>query len=161
MKHKLFTTFIFCLFGVLFSQLKSQSTIIDVIRWDNSEKKVELSALNKLTFTTDHLVFNYLNGVVENLPKSEIRKLVFGTSTAVNPLVSQSAIQVYPNPTYEFIRIKNIPDARCRVVVYSITGSQVLNIQLNSPTQQIDVSALPRGLYYLKANNQVAKFTKQ
>ena len=161
MKLRLFIIVIICLTGMFFNQLKSQSAIINIIRWDNSEKRVEMDALNKLTFTADDLVLNYQAGLVENIAKAEIRKVVFGTSTGVKTVNSQNTMQVYPNPTREFITIKNIPDAQFQVVVYSITGSQVLNIQLNTSNQQINVSNLPKGLYYLKANNQVTKFTKQ
>jgi hypothetical protein len=161
MKLKLFIFVIICLNGMFLNELKSQSAIINIIRWDNSEKKVEMDALRKLTFTADDLVLNYQAGLVENIAKAEIRKVVFGTSTSVKPLNLLNTIQVYPNPTREFITIKNIPDTPLQVVVYSITGSQVLNVQMNSSNQQINVSNLPNGLYYLKVNNQVIKFTKQ
>ncbi len=161
MKLKLFFIVIFCLTGTFFNHLMSQSSIINIIRWDNTEKKVEMDMLNKLTFTADDLVLNYQAGSVENIAKADIRKVVFGTTTGVKPVNSQNSMQVYPNPAREFIAIKNIPDTQLQVTVYSITGSQVLNTQLSSANQLINVSNLPKGLYFLKANNQVTKFTKQ
>lgn len=141
--------------------MNAQSVVLDIIRWDNTEKKVELNLLNKLTFTADDLILNYQAGAVENVTKSEIRKLVFGNSTGTNAPAVQQNIQVFPNPAHELISVKNLPEKLCQVNIYSITGTQVLSVQLNSVNQQINIGELPKGLYFLKANNQATKFTKQ
>jgi len=159
MNYKYKTIILFLSVFFIF-QLKAQTIMFDIIKWDSSEKKIDLSTLNKITFTSSDLILNYQAGTAENVAKSDIRKLVFSSTTGVNQINAVKTLQVYPNPAYEFIQVKNIPDASYIATIYSITGSQVLSIRIYTISQQIDISSLSKGLYFLKINNQITKFTK-
>jgi cyanophycinase-like exopeptidase len=65
-------------------------------------------------------------------------------------------IKLYPNPSNEFIIIDHnfLPDAL--IQLYDISGKLILTTRLNT----IDVSALQKGIYFIKIENQTIKFIK-
>ena len=67
-----------------------------------------------------------------------------------NPIESES-IMVYPNPTTDFIMIKDASnrDERTNMKIYNASGALMLNQQANN-TEKIDVSQFPQGMYYLE-----------
>ncbi len=148
------------LFGVQTS--RAQSTILEIQKWDNNNKIIDLNSFRKITFSNNDLVLNYLIKVPESIAKSDIRKLFFSEATGIKSIVTDTKlITVYPNPANDFITLKNIPEGRCLVSIYSITGSKITSLYVSGDDQQINVSNFSKGLYLLKVNNQVSKFIKQ
>jgi len=147
------------LFGVQMS--RAQSTILEIQKWDNNNKKIDLNSFRKITFSNNDLVLNYLTKAPESIAKSDIRKLFFSEATGIKSIATDTKlITVYPNPANDFITIKNIPEGRSLVSIYSITGSKITSLYV-SGDEQINVSNLSKGLYLMKVNNQVSKFIKQ
>ena len=72
-------------------------------------------------------------------------------------------LTIYPNPTTGELTIDNGELTINNVEVYDIMGKTLNNCQLSIINYQlkIDVSHLPAGVYFLKANNKTAKFIKQ
>jgi hypothetical protein len=62
----------------------------------------------------------------------------------------------YPNPVSSLLNIVYTEGASFQVI--NLLGQQVL---VGKTTQQLDVSALPKGTYVLKVGTEVAKFVKQ
>lgn len=148
--------------SMIFSQfIIAQNTYLEIIKNDNTQKKVELSILNKLSFSETDLILKYTAGNDESVPKSEIRKIIFGTATGVQNIVQKNNFQVFPNPSKNFILLRNIPEGEYIVSIYSISGSQIFNMKTSSILNSIDVSSLKTGMYLIKANNYVTKFTKE
>lgn len=159
MKTKLYMTIIVLL--IMFAQyIIAQNTYLEIVKTDNSQKKVALSILNKLTFTSSDLILNYSAGQDESVPKSEIRKIVFSTTTGAQNTFNGN-FQALPNPAKNFIILRNLPEGAYNVNIYSITGSQIFSIKTTSIFNSIDISTLKTGIYILKANNYVTKFTKE
>ena len=137
----------------------AQSVSLEINKTDNSQQKVALNSLNKLTFSGSDLVLNYNSGSLENIAMADIRKMNFGViSGVVNVSDDINAISVYPSPATTWIKIKNLPAGNNHVNIYTVSGVLVLSSALQSET--IDVSGLNRGIYLLKVNNQVLKFSK-
>jgi hypothetical protein len=69
------------------------------------------------------------------------------------------ALHVYPNPSSDFIRIKNFDPKT--VHVYDVTGKQV---EVSLKGNQVDIRSLNSAIYYLKSSNNnthyYAKFVK-
>ena len=157
---------IILIFSVLFvgltGSIYAQTAFLDVQKTDNSSKKIDLNSLNKITFTTTDLVLNYFTNESENIAKKDIQKMFFTKTTGLSSLVSDNKLlEVYPNPAIDFIRLKNIQDGNYLVNIYSITGSKIKSQMITSNETEINISNLSKGLYILKVNNQVSKFTKQ
>jgi hypothetical protein len=78
---------------------------------------------------------------------------------AVNQL-EMNAFELYPNPVSENLYLRNLPDDLKNIRIYNFAG--VLLTEIKSSMNQIDVSALSPGVYYLKGNNgYISKFIKQ
>ena len=106
----------------------------------------------------DELVFKYgdedcdaiisdLHGVEENGPST-------GSGTE-----GSEALVVYPNPTNGilFVRTHAVrPYEEYRIT--NITGQTVLSGNITAETQQIDVSGLPEGMYFICIGSETRKF---
>jgi len=44
--------------------------------------------------------------------------------------------------------------------IIDLTGKVILEKQVENQAEQIDVSTLPKGMYYIQVNNEQAKFIK-
>lgn len=143
--------------GIVISNINSQTLSLNIKKSDTTEKNIPLSGLRKLTFTGTDLVVSYLAGNSENVSLSLINKMVFGPYTALVNTYDNADMAVYPNPTSDFISLKNVV-AGSSVDIYSLSGIKLMSVVAG--TEKIDVSKLSRGVYLLKSNSQVFKFSK-
>ena len=107
----------------------------------------------------DELVFN-LDGEEEcDAILSDIHGIEEdGPST---PSTCSGAVTVYPNPTdgVLFVETQNftsLPDQTYRIS--NIMGQTLLTGQITAETQQIDVTALPEGMYFITFAGETRKF---
>lgn len=63
-------------------------------------------------------------------------------------LAALGNVQVYPNPAGSFIQIDGMEQGG-KATLYSITGQQMLSVELSSPKQKMDISGLAPGNYLL------------
>ena len=66
-----------------------------------------------------------------------------------------NSVEIYPNPTNSIINVVNAEGQT--VVVLNALGQVVANIENASANQQIDLSNVPTGTYFVKVNGNVAK----
>jgi trimeric autotransporter adhesin len=73
----------------------------------------------------------------------------------------QQLVYIYPNPAADYLTIEGFNEHTI-AQVYDISGKLILNKQLN--TNQIDISSLAKGLYFIKLSTEegsvVRKFVK-
>ena len=67
----------------------------------------------------------------------------------------RSGIQVFPNPASDFLRIRNAGPT-FDVMIFNAVGQRVLNVQNQ---EQIDISALDSGLYFIQVAGKGARGT--
>ena len=88
---------------------------------------------------------------------------------AVNDLPQQSGeiVSIFPNPASEKITLtckeSSLP---LKVIIYDMLGRKQLEIEKNIECPEIDISGLPQGIYFLRAENNkslltIKKFVKQ
>jgi hypothetical protein len=82
--------------------------------------------------------------------KETLSKVVSVTST------QKGKLTIYPNPVAQFLSIETTEEDDRQVI--NLLGQTVLR---SKATQQLDVSALPSGTYFLKVGGQQARFVKQ
>ncbi|MGB0392026.1 MAG: T9SS type A sorting domain-containing protein, partial [Salibacteraceae bacterium] len=65
------------------------------------------------------------------------------------------SIGVYPNPAQNQITITGVSSYPSQLTVYDVLGRVVLSEVINSPSQQVDVSELPKGtvIYRITSSN--------
>ena len=139
------------LFGLGVLQLQSQTFFLDINRWDGTDKSVELAALKKITFSDTDIILNYQIGSSENYATSSIRKIIFGSYNGLKETINNTnSILIYPNPSSDYITLKNKPEGDLNFNMYSISGTQVMNILHYSGNEPIDVSRIKEGIYIIK-----------
>jgi len=87
----------------------------------------------------------------------------FSTTTSVsNTLSSSKSIDVYPNPSAEFININISGDHKAGLIqIYNSLGEAVFNQSASKQHQMINISNLPEGLYLVRFQNLSQVLIKQ
>ena len=74
---------------------------------------------------------------------------------------SENGFAVYPNPTHGILVVETFPETSSTNNEYRITnimGQTVQTGSLTAETQQIDVSDLPQGMYFISVGDMTRKF---
>ncbi len=72
-------------------------------------------------------------------------------------IVDKKNISLYPNPANDFIIVEGFSG---EIEITDIAGRPFIR-KIVSDKEKIDVSNFAKGIYFLRSNNQVVKFTKQ
>ncbi|MDI9535712.1 MAG: T9SS type A sorting domain-containing protein, partial [Bacteroidota bacterium] len=62
---------------------------------------------------------------------------------------------VYPNPANDFVTVANAENAN--IVIVNMLGEVVANVNNASSNQNIDISKLANGTYFVKVDGEVFK----
>ena len=92
-------------------------------------------------------IYEELHGIEEDGPST--------------PSTSSGTLTVYPNPTNGILFVEtrhgmSLPDQTYRIT--NLMGQTLLTGQITSETQQIDVTALPEGMYFITVGEGTRKF---
>ena len=88
----------------------------------------------------------------------EVDQIKFSTGSYVNTLSSdniikeQSFVRMYPNPTDNYIMFEGIQD-ESKLDLFNITGQIVKSFDLVSSRDQVDISHIDKGVYFVSVNN--------
>ena len=77
------------------------------------------------------------------------------------PSTGSGTLVVYPNPTDGYLVLETQSIASLQTQTYRITnlmGQTLLQGNITSETQQIDITRLPAGMYFISTNEQTVKF---
>jgi Zn-dependent metalloprotease len=77
--------------------------------------------------------------------------------------LAKNSIVVYPNPVSNMLTVKGKFDANESIIVYNLLGQKVIEKQINSAEEKIDVSKLANGIYsiYFNTAKVTHKFVKK
>ena len=129
-----------------------------------------LSNIRKLDFAPGNITVAKTVGIPDTYALSGIRYLNFqDLTTAIASVDQQGALQLYPNPVADVLNIQlpNEGNQVCIIEILTIDGRLVYKEKQNpyKNATQINVSALPQGIYLCKINNGITtattKFIKQ
>lgn len=84
---------------------------------------------------------------------------IFGTSTSLAD-VNQQRFSVFPNPASDKIYISTNSEGRKRFIIYDMLGKMIMSENCSLTKEDIDISSLSNGVYYVKLENQIFKFVK-
>jgi hypothetical protein len=72
-------------------------------------------------------------------------------SSVVSNLNSGTFINVFPNPTSDFVHIENLPVNIEEVIIYTFNGTLLQSTKIKGETKVLlDFTKMPHGLYYIK-----------
>ncbi len=88
-----------------------------------------------------------------------VNSLVVGTK---EELKSENYFSVYPNPITDVLNIVFTSEHQASTAVLQNSAGQVLLSQsLNSINNQLDMSKLPKGVYFLTVSNEHNSYTRK
>ena len=68
--------------------------------------------------------------------------------------IKLSNIKIYPNPTNEFLFVKNANSEFSKIEIFDIKGSLIFTENLISNEQKINVNSLQKGIYFIHLSNE-------
>ncbi len=79
-----------------------------------------------------------------------------------SPSTGSEAITVYPNPTNGIVNVR-LPqcDSPTEYRITNLMGQTLMSGQITAENQQIDISNLPQGMYFVSVGNETRKFVKR
>jgi len=151
--------FIFLMFVGVFGFAQ---TGVKIKYYTGTEQDFNVSASGKLYFLGDNLLVKpEANSTETSIPVSIIQKITFTDEVLAtqNVGLNKSNLQLYPNPSTDYIRIKSETKS-LDVKIYSLEGKLVVSGTYKSD-EDINVSKLNAGIYLVQANGVTIKFIKK
>ncbi len=151
--------FVFLMFAGVFTFAQ---TGVKIKYYTGTEQGFNVTASGKLYFSGDNLLVKpEATSTETSIPVSIIRKITFTDEILAtqNVGLNRKNLQLYPNPSTDFIRIKSEKKS-LDVKIYSLEGKLVVSGTYKSD-QDINVSKLNAGVYLVQANGVTIKFIKK
>ncbi|WDF47854.1 T9SS type A sorting domain-containing protein [Chryseobacterium sp. KACC 21268] len=137
-------------------------TGVKIKYYTGTEQGFNVSASGKLYFSGDNLLVKpEANSTETSIPVSVIQKITFTDEVLAteNVGLNKSNLQLYPNPSTDYIRIKS--EAKyLDVKIYNLEGKLLVSGTYKSD-EDINVSKLNAGAYLVQANGVTIKFIKK
>ena len=86
-----------------------------------------------------------------------VDNLDFKTSNSTTPAI---AVNIYPNPTTDRIKIRSNQPEELKVRLFDLEG-RIINQAQGTGIQQMDVSQLPSGVYIVDVNQGMENYRKR
>lgn len=99
-----------------------------------------------------HIFYNHSfvdNGDYYNNSGFSVR-CVKDNGTGIKDINFQEKLNIYPNPAIDLVYINCAEKQNLKMQIYNVVGECVLQRELNSGTNNIDISSLSKGIYIIK-----------
>lgn len=153
--------------GVSPQSLASNQTVADIvvvgtgITWyaSSSDAASAINPLPNSTLVTNNTTY-YATQTIAGCQSTASVAITVQTFLG-NEEFDLNSLTYYPNPVVEDILKLSYSDRLTNVVIYNIVGKQIFAKKLNSNKEEIDMSGLADGVYFLKvASGDVSKMIK-
>ena len=126
-----------------------------------SEQSIAIDAIQKVTFDGDNLVVLTADGASYSLGIDDIASITFTAdlATALTPVTVSPTPDVSITYGAGLVRVSNPQQEPLAVAVFTAQG-QLLRQVRSASDVEIDFTALPSGIYIVKANSAVLKIKK-
>jgi hypothetical protein len=151
------------LLSLLLAMVSGLSAQNLVVKLNNGDENMDsLGEIRTLTFGGNNLLVNLKNGSTDTYALSDVWKIYFNNTVSVNEPDQDfgAVLTVYPNPASETVRIDGIPDGTRWLRIFQSDGRLVISEQLSSDHVLVDISRLPKGLYFVNIDGCTAKFIR-
>ena len=135
-----------------------------------SQTTYPVAGIQKLTFENGNMLVANNSGTNGSFALSELRYVSFADSNlgTTNPEMVTNKFFAYPNPASHMLNISgsNAMQRVSQIEILSVEGRLLMQQKTaNVSAPQVDISALPQGMYLCKITNgsqqQTIKFLKQ
>lgn len=119
-----------------------------------------LNEIEKITFSNNNLVIDNKDGNDVIYALASIKNITFeATKTDIDEEITLTSIfSVYPNPADNVIYL-NTPN-NTSIRIYRMDGIAVMSLNSVNANEAINISNLPKGIYFVKSNHYTTKFYK-
>ncbi len=128
-----------------------------------STTAISYNDVAKLTFANEVMtVVSPTGGLGQSFTLATTNLISFGdvTPNALNDISGNASIKLYPTVAKSNLYLQGATEGTF-AVIYSITGSKVMQVDVKSNVENINVSGLKTGIYMLRVNGKTFKFNKQ
>ncbi|MCF8366538.1 MAG: T9SS type A sorting domain-containing protein [Bacteroidales bacterium] len=160
MNYKFLTIFLL-LTGLISLRTNAQYLLLETRDGDVFSEKID--SIRKLSLPDNNFVLKMKDNSATSYSLASVKKVYFDLATRVDPIENipeSKELVIYPNPASSFINIHDLPNQPSQVTIYSIQGGVILQKPISAQSNNIDVSSLKNGLYFLNFNRQTVKFIK-
>ncbi len=105
---------------------------------------------------TAYIYFDYNTPVITNTAVTTVI-----TPTNIKSPSVENNFTVYPNPALEKITIQRVASAPTQLQILNVLGETVLQVELDRAKEEIDISSLTSGIYFIRSDNYSTKFVVQ
>ena len=135
---------------------------------DGTKNKQLLSEVQRITFNAGSVTVVSKDGQTTPFSLSEVQKILFSRETGISGIdeVTESAaantnrILLYPNPVQDVLYVEGIEE-NTMIRIFNIKGALFQSAIAKEKEVQLNVGALPQGMYILQAGNQAIRFIKK
>lgn len=134
---------------------------VTVVGNDGNNRQFAVDATGEIYFGTDYMAVmpTASSSELTVIQMDDVRKVLFdGQVNIVN--VSETSLTLTPNPATGSFTLHGMGSEPQTVTVYSISGAKVMQGR-HSDGEQIDISALAKGIYMVRAGMSIVKLIKR
>ena len=119
---------------------------------------VDLENLKQITFNGVNVNIEQTDGATSSKSMSANNQITFGDYTDIGD-IKESSEELITYISSDEIAVNC--GAGSTVTIYSLVGTQVLNVRLGSDYGRISIAGLPKGVYIVKAQEKTAKIVRR
>ena len=148
---------------LLLSMTAFSQTGVVITYYDNTQQQFNGQTTGKLLFSGDNLQIQIDDTVTQptSIPVTIIQRITFTNNLSTTQQTAAAIrLNLFPNPGSEYIQISSADEEILHVKIYNNNG-QLLQNGSYFPMQNIDVSNLESGIYWVQVNGATLKFVKR
>lgn len=160
LNNKFLIRFLFAIFLFVSYNACAQTNIV-INYYTGTQQQYAVEDSGKLFFSNDNLIIKTSFESTEiNIPVSIISKITFKNSLAVEDIKqNREQIIIYPNPATNYFKISS-KEAKSTLNIYNSAGQLVLS-KVYKKDEEINLSNLLPGIYFVKVNGSTLKLIKK
>lgn len=98
----------------------------------------------------------------DNAGTIKFRSGTFNSTTGLAEHHIENLISVYPNPSADFIKIRNLSQEKTTVEIYDLIGEEMVLLNLDdSGRNDVSISNWPDGIYFVSARSNAGSTTQK
>ncbi|GAB4280847.1 MAG: hypothetical protein Kow0068_05200 [Marinilabiliales bacterium] len=150
--------------GVAEVEFYNNNPYVDSWLWDFGDGSTD-TIKEPVHIYTDTGTYNVSVTVTHNsCVKTATKTIVVTYPLNISELKNKEpGFKLYPNPAYSslFIELTENKLLNNEIQIIDIKGNSILSVTLKHKKQSIDISTLPKGVYFVKLGEQVERFVKE
>lgn len=134
---------------------------VTVVGNDGNNQQFAVDATGEIYFGTDYMaVLPSASADMTVIQMDDVRKVLFDEQVNIVDASMSPTLTLVPNPATASVALHGLGSGPQLVTVYNMSGAQVLQGRF-ADGEQIDISALVKGIYMVRASTSIVKLIKR